>query len=65
MNSVANQMVPLSQFIAAKGRLSASRLLGCTGPALANALRAGRTIFVEQAGSGEFYAVELSKFPSR
>lgn len=57
------RVLPLSQFIAENGRLSAAKLLGCTGPALANALKAGRTIFVEHAADGSVCGVETSKFP--
>ncbi|MBD1586718.1 hypothetical protein HAQ06_08585 [Pseudomonas sp. C2L12B] len=59
------RVFPLSEFIAENGRLPTAKLMGCTGPALANALRAGRTIFVEQAEDGSVKAVELSKFPGR
>lgn len=59
------RIVTLQEFIAGKGRLAAATMLGCTGPALANALKAGRTILVEQAENGTATAVEISQFPSR
>ena len=59
------RVFPLSEFIAENGRLRTAKLLGCTGPALANALRAGRTIFVEQAEDGSVCGVETRKFPGR
>ena len=58
-------MLPLSRFVAERGRLRTAELLGCTGPALANAIKAGRTIFVELAEDGSATSVEISKFPSR
>jgi len=59
------RIVSLADFIASNGRLGAAKILGCTGPALANALKAGRTIFVELAENGTATAVEVSPFPSR
>jgi hypothetical protein len=65
MTSHPMMMLPLAEFVAAYGRLRVANLLGCTGPALANAIRAGRTIFVEQAADGVVVAVELRRFPGR
>ncbi len=56
---------PLAEVIAEKGRLSTAKLLGCTGPALANALSAGRTIFVAQAEDGSAIGIEVSRFPGK
>ncbi|WP_419789475.1 Cro/CI family transcriptional regulator [Pseudomonas petrae] len=58
-------MIPLAEFIAARGRLTTAKLMGCTGPALANAMKAGRTIFVELAEDGSIRGVETSRFPGR
>lgn len=65
MTDRAIEMIPLADFIVTNGRLATAKLIGCTGPALANALRSGRTIFVEQVNDGSVAAVEISKFPSR
>jgi hypothetical protein len=65
MTAGATEVVTLVDFISRRGRLGAAKVLGCTGPALANALKAGRTIFVDQADDGSAKAFEIRDFPSR
>lgn len=55
----------LADFIIRIGRVSAARMIGCTGPALLKALKAGRTISVEVADDGTIKATETKAFPGR
>lgn len=61
--NMTTNVIPLSDFIAKKGRIGVANLFGCTGPALANALRSGRQVWVIEGQCPEAY--EISPFPGK
>lgn len=63
MTERAIEMIPLADFIVTNGRLATAKLVGCTGPALANALRSGRQVWVIDGEDPK--AFEISPFPGK
>ena len=59
MNEVA-----LEKFTNEKGVTEASRLLGCSAPAIFKALKSGRKISVLEMPDGTYTAEEIRPFPA-
>jgi predicted transcriptional regulator len=58
-------IAPLTSVVAKLGRRRTADLLGCTPAALSKAIKAGRTVFVEELENETLRATEISCFPSR
>lgn len=58
-------LLDLGEAVARFGRANVAISLGCTAPALANALRVKRMIFVRAIDDNLLYAFEISSFPGR
>lgn len=67
MNDTKSDVVllDLGEAVARFGRTNVAGSLGCTAPALANALRVKRMIFVRVIGDNLLYAFEISSFPGK
>lgn len=67
MNDTQSDVVilDLGEAVARFGRVNVADSLGCTAPALANALRVKRMIFVLVIGCNVLYSFEISTFPGK
>lgn len=59
------QRETLSEFVEENGQAVAASVLGVTQGAISKALRAGRTIYVQQGEDGSYTAEELKPFPAK
>lgn len=67
MNDVEQEgvLLNLGDAVTKFGRANVAGALGCTAPALANALRVKRMIFVRVLGDNLLYSFEISSFPGK
>lgn len=57
--------LPLIEAVARFGKASLAKALGCTAPALANAIRVKRMIWIRVLDGKPLSAMEISEFPNK